>query len=193
MEKPVKLRLKPQTNVVVESPVSKHETVLLSYREIARGQLARSNLSESLVLPLENQLYQKAIQEAEREKCLHDTELYTNLYMSLVRHYLVNLTKNNEINNEQFISDLNTGKISVETAASFTPQEIHPERWRVLVEKKLNDLDKMTRDPEATTDMFRCGKCRRNKCKYFERQDRSSDEPMTLHITCCYCGNKWRQ
>lgn len=187
MEKTIKLRLKPVNHV------PKHESVLAPYREIARQQLSKSSLNEEHVIRLEQLLYQKAISEAESAKCLSDNELYTHLYRSLVRHYLVNLMKSNEINNEQFISDINTGKISLETAANLTPQEMHAERWKVLVEKKLNDIDKMTRDPEATTDMFKCGKCRRNKCKYFERQDRSADEPMTLHITCCYCGNKWRQ
>ena len=46
---------------------------------------------------------------------------------------------------------------------------------------------------EATTDMWRCGKCKNRKCTYYQLQTRSADEPMTTFITCTVCGNRWRQ
>jgi transcription elongation factor S-II len=35
----------------------------------------------------------------------------------------------------------------------------------------------------AETDMFKCGKCKQRKTKYFQMQTRSADEPMV----CIFC------
>lgn len=58
--------------------------------------------------------------------------------------------------------------------------------------------EKMTRDAmpynkqEASTDMFRCGKCKERKCNYYQMQTRSADEPLTTFVSCVNCGNRWR-
>ena len=48
------------------------------------------------------------------------------------------------------------------------------------------------RDTAAETDMFQCGRCKQRKCKYFQMQTRSADEPMTTYVTCMNCGNRWK-
>lgn len=58
--------------------------------------------------------------------------------------------------------------------------------------------EKMTREAmpynkrEATTDMFRCGKCKERKCTYYQMQTRSADEPLTTFVQCVNCENRWR-
>lgn len=47
-------------------------------------------------------------------------------------------------------------------------------------------------DNQASTDMFRCGKCGERKCKYYQKQTRSADEPMTTFVTCVNCNNHWK-
>eukprot|EP00124_Ichthyophonus_hoferi_P005047 Ihof_evm3s651 gene=Ihof_evmTU3s651 len=42
------------------------------------------------------------------------------------------------------------------------------------------------------TDMFKCGKCKKNNCSYYQMQTRSADEPMTTFVSCNVCGNKWK-
>lgn len=48
------------------------------------------------------------------------------------------------------------------------------------------------RDTEAETDQFKCGRCSKRKCKYYQLQTRSADEPMTTFVTCVNCGNRWK-
>lgn len=44
----------------------------------------------------------------------------------------------------------------------------------------------------ATTDMFRCGRCKQRKTTYYQMQTRSADEPMTTFVTCVNCDNRWK-
>ena len=45
---------------------------------------------------------------------------------------------------------------------------------------------------EAMTDQFKCGRCKKRQCSYFEMQTRSADEPMTIFVTCINCGKRWK-
>ena len=40
--------------------------------------------------------------------------------------------------------------------------------------------------------MHTCGKCGHKRTKTQEFQMRSSDEPMTLFITCLNCRHRWK-
>lgn len=40
------------------------------------------------------------------------------------------------------------------------------------------------KDKVQTTDAFKCGRCQQRKCTFYQLQTRSSDEPMTIFITC---------
>ncbi|CAM6106829.1 unnamed protein product [Calypogeia fissa] len=44
----------------------------------------------------------------------------------------------------------------------------------------------------ASTDQFKCSKCKQRKCTYFQMQTRSADEPMTTFVTCVNCNNHWK-
>ena len=46
-------------------------------------------------------------------------------------------------------------------------------------------------DPSKGTE-FKCHKCRSTKCTFYALQTRSSDEPMTLFVTCLNCGKNWK-
>ena len=51
--------------------------------------------------------------------------------------------------------------------------------------KKLSLMDaQKATDHSAETDQFKCGKCRQRRCKYFQMQTRSADEPMV----CVFCN-----
>ena len=45
---------------------------------------------------------------------------------------------------------------------------------------------------EASTDAFKCGKCGKRECTYYQLQTRSADEPMTTFVTCVNCDNRWK-
>lgn len=46
-------------------------------------------------------------------------------------------------------------------------------------------------DPNAAGE-FTCRKCKGTKTSHYALQTRSSDEPMTIFVTCLTCGARWR-
>ena len=57
---------------------------------------------------------------------------------------------------------------------------------------KIEQLNKQKTQFNTTT-MFKCSRCNKRNCSYFELQTRSADEPMTIFITCLDCGKKWKR
>lgn len=178
----LKIKSKPSSDPQLEPYINK---VL----EKLKGTDVRKDLVESIELAIR----QKTIEDMKNLFLDNNFELVKNAYLTDARHIISNLTANNNIKNLQLIDKVNNNLITPFDLVRLTPQEMYTEVWQKCMEKKLSDIIKLTQDPEATTELFHCSRCGRNKCTYFERQDRSSDECMTIHITCCHCGKRWRQ
>jgi DNA-directed RNA polymerase subunit M/transcription elongation factor TFIIS len=51
-----------------------------------------------------------------------------------------------------------------------------------------------TRDEiQLKEGILECPKCHSMKTSYTQKQDRSADEPMTVHAVCGACRHRWRQ
>lgn len=60
--------------------------------------------------------------------------------------------------------------------------------------KQLDDLIFIHEvDTKQETEMLECPKCHGFKAKYYEKQTRSADEPMTVFASCMLCGFNWRK
>lgn len=40
---------------------------------------------------------------------------------------------------------------------------------------------------------FTCSRCKGTKTSHYSMQTRSSDEPMTVFVTCLTCRKRWRE
>lgn len=88
-----------------------------------------------------------------------------------------------------------SGRVTPKMLAKMTPADMASEEVKKqnVALAKLGMNDALAPDNSgATTDAFKCGKCGKRQCTYYEKQTRSADEPMTVFITCQACGNKWR-
>ena len=95
---------------------------------------------------------------------------------------------------EKILNALKSGELLPQTYAFMTHQEMKPEIWKELIEKKSTiDATKFDTNITARTDMFTCGKCKSKKCTYYTMQTRSADEPETIFITCLDCGKNWKR
>ena len=120
---------------------------------------------------------------------------FVNLYLQKLKSILFNLSYNNLKQN------VISNNISSKELVFMNHQELRPDIWNSLIEtKKIKDQNKYESHIEASTDDFKCFKCKSRgeppekytKCTYYQMQTRSADEPMTTFVTCLNCSARWK-
>lgn len=160
-----------------------------NFRSNIRTKLAPIIGDENLCTNLEKGVFNYAIKEANSKKIIKKWEnpYFVQLYLDRLRSLFLNLK------NEELLTQLKNKEITPQTLAFMTHQEMNPEHWRVLIDKKIKrDANKYTTNIKASTDMFTCKKCKSKRCTYYELQTRSADEPATIFVTCLDCGKNWK-
>lgn len=125
---------------------------------------------------------------------INDSQTFQNLYLQIAHNLYENINPD-IIGNKNFIERIRNDEIDLDNISNLHPWEIFPERWtKFTQEQEKEDKISMTKTPVANTTQFTCSKCKRNLCSYFEMQTRSSDEPMTIFVTCLNeeCGHFWK-
>jgi transcription elongation factor S-II len=93
----------------------------------------------------------------------------------------------------EILAHISDGSLKPQVLAFMTHQELSPDKWSVLIDKKSKrDQQKFENNMAAATDTFTCRKCKSKKCTFYALQVRSSDEPMTIYVTCLECGQRWK-
>lgn len=152
----------------------------------ALSQLIQDN---AIAVNLEKGVFNYSLKKAEDRDVIKkwDNKYFVEIYLNQLRTIRHNLKESDNINK------IRTKNIKAHEFAFMTHQEMCPERWATLLEaKKIRDQNKYEPKLEASTDDFKCWKCKSKKCTYYQLQTRSSDEPMTTFVTCLDCGNRWK-
>ena len=169
-------------------------------RKITNSTIFRNNIQHklqtilnvddlSISINLEKGVFNYAIKEATRRKIVKKWENphFVCLYVDRLRSLYMNLK------NGVFKNQLISGEIEIKQVAFMTHHEFKPDRWRVMIEKKMKrEASKYNDNIQASTDMYTCKKCKSKRCTYYEMQTRSADEPATIFVTCLDCGKHWR-
>ena len=138
---------------------------------------------------IEKGIFNYAIRECNFRKLVKKWEnpAFTQIYIDRTRMVF------NNINNVTVKEGLCSGDILPQSVAFMTHQEIQPDKWNPLIEKKTKrDASKCDKKVGASTAMFTCSRCQSKNCTYYEMQTRSADEPATIFITCLNCDKHWR-
>lgn len=113
-------------------------------------------------------------------------------YKAKIRSFFMNLRDKNNPKLREAVVD---GDVPVEEFCEYTTQDMASAeakaRDRALHEENMFAA-KGAEEQQAETDMFKCGKCKGRKTRYYQMQTRSADEPMTTFVTCINCGNRWK-
>ena len=64
--------------------------------------------------------------------------------------------------------------------------------YRVIAEEFERRNASQAKGTVMVSTLFVCPKCRGKDSTYYMTQDRSSDEPMTVHHQCLKCGHRWK-
>ena len=87
----------------------------------------------------------------------------------------------------EIVDALSNGMEARASMATESPQELRPDKWESLVQKQ--SLMRMKLENLATTDTYKCPKCKKRKSTVTQVQTRSADEPMTTLVKCVECGH----
>ena len=96
-------------------------------------------------------------------------------------------TKLDEILNALSIN--NTLVANIEDAyklAFLQPEELFPNLFDVLLKKK--EIKEYKKNDIKASTVFKCSKCKKNKCSVSQKQTRAGDEPATTFVTCLECN-----
>lgn len=119
---------------------------------------------------------------------------FVEKYRQIVRTVFSNIHPESPVKNTRLIARVLEGEFSITELPSMTSYEMFPENWFSLKDKLLQREQKILEGNKSrATDQFKCRRCNKRECTYYELQTRSADEPMTIFITCLNCGKEWRQ
>jgi DNA-directed RNA polymerase subunit M/transcription elongation factor TFIIS len=160
------------------------------------NRLCNVILSEPEQEDLERGIYNQTLENAKRRNIrrVWENPEFQTLYEITARRTISNIDPKSYVQNTRLLERLREGEFLPHDIASMGFAELFPEKWGGMIEHAIKREAKMLEvDKSAATDMFRCSKCNKRECTYYEMQSRSADEPMTQFIRCLNCGKQWRQ
>ena len=150
---------------------------------------------ELLKMPelMEKNIYNTTIKEA-RAKLIErvwTNEQFKWIYKKNYMKIFGNIKTNK--NADFVLNKIKYGLWEPQNILSMKPQLLYPDLWEELLLKNAKKLNMIGKEMnQQGTDIFRCGKCKKNNCTYYQMQTRSADEPMTTFVTCLECGKRWK-
>ena len=144
---------------------------------------------------LEKAVFNYAIKESKNRKIVRkwDNKYFVQIYLDRFRSIYNNINPKLLTYNKDLLTKFKKNKIHAKQLAFMTHQEMNPKIWKELIDAKIKRDKNLTQvDMSAATDEFKCFKCQKRQCTYYQLQTRSADEPMTTFITCLNCGNRWK-
>lgn len=158
-------------------------------------------LSEEVMLNIEKGVYNWAINFSEKKhiiKSWNDSR-FMQVYINKARSVLTLLVEDSyistidESDGKTIYTKVKNGEFLAYDLAFMKPYELIPNKWEEYINKKHKKDDNICNSRQiAKTDQFKCGKCKKRECSYYELQVRSADESSTIFVTCLNCSNRWR-
>jgi transcription elongation factor S-II len=119
---------------------------------------------------------------------------FRDIYKQVCRSVLWNIHPSSPVGNGRLIQRALEGEFELAAIPAMTSYEMFPEHWKTMADKQLIREQKILEgDKSRATDAYKCHRCGKRECTYYELQTRSADEPMTIFIACVNCGKRWRQ
>ncbi len=159
-------------------------------------EMFKSYLQSQDSIVFEHHLYNAVLQLAEKKhikKCWSHP-VFEQMYKAHTRSVLLNFHPQQYTRNTSLMERYKEGKVTLEEIAKMSYNDLFPEIWRDLSFRQFErEKRQLEGNKSMATDQFRCHRCGKKECTYYELQTRSADEPMTIFIQCVNCGKHWRQ
>lgn len=158
----------------------------------------RELLAEAIALCVGKEGVYASLEDAAQTATAVEKAMYTKWtdtgkeYKAKFRQLAFNLKDPKNPDLRRSVAD---GLISPSVLLDLSPEELGSDERRGNNEKiREHATNEAVRGQkkEASTDAFKCGKCKKRMCTYYQLQTRSADEPMTTFVTCVNCDNRWK-
>tara|TARA_B110000259_G_scaffold184650_1_gene232119 strand:+ start:1153 stop:1671 length:519 start_codon:yes stop_codon:yes gene_type:complete len=154
------------------------------------------NLSQIEIKDLEIGIFNWSIDFADSKQVIKNwqNEQFKKIYKNKCVSILSNLDKDSYLKNLNLTKNIKNQKFIPHEIAYLEIYKIFPEKWSNIMNEIQKKEEAVKNNKNiSTTDQFKCGKCKKRECSYYELQIRSADESATLFITCLNCGAHWKQ
>jgi transcription elongation factor S-II len=154
--------------------------------------------SKEIGTEIENNIYKNTVEICNlknneiEEKELFNIKIFLNIYRNKCISIYSNLKKDSYIKNINLLNRLESNEFSVENLIKMDRTDLYPEKWKDLIDLRKNSEIKYQKDKGSATTKFKCSRCKKRECSYYELQTRSADEPMTVFIYCLNCSHSWK-
>lgn len=155
----------------------------------------KTNLNQEIVDDLEKGIFNWCIKysdEHELQKSWSD-KMFQYLYINKAKLLIENIDENSYVKNKRLKQRILDKEFKPHELSFMESTNIFPEIWNNILDMKMKQEENFHNSKQvAKTDVFKCGKCKKRECSYYELQVRSADESSTIFVTCLNCGNRWR-
>lgn len=188
----------------VDANAIKEEITLNSEAESNKLRIACLNslnflenkFSQDDIKLLEKSIFEAAYHYAQKNYIARSwkSPVFIEIYRQIIRSVVSNIHPDSPVKNPRLLNRVLEGEFKLHEIPSMSPYDMYPEKWFSLKDKLLQREQKILEGNKSrATDQFKCRRCNKRECTYYELQTRSADEPMTIFITCLNCGKEWRQ
>jgi DNA-directed RNA polymerase subunit M/transcription elongation factor TFIIS len=180
--------------IVVEQPPEEQPLRLLCLRSLSF--LEQESFPVEEIRSLERSIFEVTFHHAQKNYIPLNwrAPLFCEAYRQTLRSVLSNIHPKSPVNNSRLLRRVIEGEFPLSRIPTLTSYEMYPENWFELKDKLIQREQKILEGNKSrATDQFKCRRCHKRECTYYELQTRSADEPMTIFITCLNCGKEWRQ
>ena len=154
------------------------------------------SFSKEDIISLEKGIYEATYDSAVKQyiSLSWKSNTFCEVYRQIVRSVLSNIHPKSPVCNTRLLNRVKEGEFALYNIPFMSSYDMFPEHWFTLKDKLLQREQKILEGNKSrATDQFKCRRCQKRECTYYELQTRSADEPMTIFITCLNCGKEWRQ
>ena len=172
----------------IESPTEFREKIANGILTILKEIDPSNERLSILAQNIERAVYNGSLKIASDKRVVRkwDNRPFVRLYIDRLRSICANI-RTGTLSRRLINKEINAKQL-----ATMTHQEMGPDRWKDLIQKKIErDEEKYAPKTDGNTDDFTC-RCGSTKCHAYQLQTRSADEPMTTFVSCLSCGKRWK-
>lgn len=141
-----------------------------------------------LLTMLERACYNTCIDKAIAQNVVASwrNDIFSCMYGDYCYKISSNLEQNGLVRGSNLALNILLGNINIAELPNLESQQILPKKYKKIMAKIR--ASENVKETVKYSEMYRCGKCHKNRCTIKSVINRSLDEDIGLRITCLNCG-----